>query len=131
MIARRFLKLLTSLRIYTKHFKITFNGDITSANKLWSSPHWSARSATKNKYSKIFKVLLLEAKVKKLEEFSLFIFYSTKHDCDNLSCIGKILVDTMKGVYVPDDDSRYYKSTHTIFDKSLPKGTVEFHIVGN
>lgn len=131
MIARRFLKLLITLRIYTKHFKITYDGDVTSANKIWEARHWSIRSAIKTKYSKIFKVLLLHAKVTKLSEFSLFIFYSTRHDCDNLFCLAKILVDTMKEVYVPNDDTRYYKSTHTIFDSNLPKGTIEFHLVGN
>ncbi len=39
-------------------------------------------------------------------------------------------MDTVKGKYLPEDDTRYYKSTHTIFDSTLPKGTVEFHLVG-
>jgi len=130
MIARRLLNLLIKLGIYQKHYKITYTGDITSANVVWESRHWSIRSAVKLKFSKIFKVLLLEAKVKKLEEFSLFILYSSKHDCDNLSCLGKIFVDTMKEVYIPNDDTRFYKSYHCIYDKSLPKNTVEFNVVG-
>ena len=131
MIARRFLKLLLTLRIYTKHFKITYDGDVTSANKLWASPHWSVRWKIEQSYNKIFKILLLKEKVKKMTEVSLFTFYNTKHDVDNIFCLNKIFMDTVKGKYLPEDDTRYYKSTHTIFDSNLPKGTIEFHLVGN
>lgn len=131
MIARRFLKLLLTLRIYTKHFKIIYDGDVTSANKIWASQHWSIRSTIKQKYHKIFEILLLNEKVKKMNEVSLFTFYNTKHDVDNIFCLNKILMDTVKGKYLPDDNTKHYKSTHTIFDSTLPKGTVEFHLVGN
>lgn len=131
MIARRFLNLLLTFRIYTRHYKITYDGDVTSANKIWESSHWTTRSAIKQKYHKIFEVLLLKHKVKPLTEVSLFTFYNTKHDVDNIFCLNKILMDTVKGKYLPDDNTKYYKSTHTIFDSNLSKGTVEFHLVGN
>lgn len=128
---RRLLGLLFTLGIYTKHYKVVYDGDITSANVVWSGGHWSQRSATKQKFEKIFTILLLEARITKpLTEFSLVVFYNTKHDCDNLSTIQKIFVDAMKGTYVADDTSKFYKSTHTIFDSVLPKGTVEIHIIG-
>jgi hypothetical protein len=130
MIARRLLNLLIKLGIYQKHYKITYTGDITSANKIYSSQHWSIRSALKNKYSKSFKILLLEARVKKMSELSLFTFYNSRHDVDNLFMLNKVMMDTIKGDYLPEDSSKYYKSTHTIFDSDLPKGTVEFNLVG-
>lgn len=127
---RRLLSLLFTLGIYDKHFKIVYDGDVTSSNKIWESKHWSVRSGIKTKYAKIFNILLLEAKVKSLKEMSLVTFFCTRHDVDNLQAIQKILVDTMKGKYIIDDNTKCFKSTHTIFDDSLPKGTVEFHILG-
>lgn len=61
---------------------------------------------------------------------SMFIFYNSRHDCDNLSSLGKIMADTIKGKYLPDDNTKHYKSTHIIFDGDLKKGTVEFHLIG-
>lgn len=130
MIARRFLNLLLKLGIYNKQCKLTYTGDITSANKIWESAHWSIRSAVKMKYSKIFTVLLLKEKPKKMSEASLFTFYNSRHDVDNIFCLNKILMDTVKQKYLPDDSTKHYKSTHTIYDSTLPKGTVEFYIVG-
>ena len=130
-LARRFLNLLFAFGVYKRHYKSVYNGDITSANKIWESKHWAIRSSTKNKFTKIFQVLLLEAKVKPLQEMSMFVFFNTRHDVDNLSAIQKIMADTLKGHYIPDDNTKHYKSTHTIFDSTLPKGTVEFHIIGN
>jgi Holliday junction resolvase RusA-like endonuclease len=72
----------------------------------------------------------MEAKVKVMQEFSLVTFYNTRHDCDNLSMIAKVLVDCMKDRYVVDDTNSVYKSTHTIFDPKLPRGVVEFHLIG-
>jgi hypothetical protein len=88
------------------------------------------RSGIKNKYSKIFAVLMLEAKFKKVDEMSLVLFYNNRMDCDNTFAMLKILADTIKGTYIPDDSNKYYKSCHSVFDNSLPKGTVEFHLIG-
>lgn len=129
-VIRRLLHLLFILGIYNKHFKFTYNGEITSANKIWESGHWSIRSGIKNQYAKIFTVLMLEAKFKKIDEMSLVIFYKSRHDVDNLFALMKIWGDTVKKRYIPNDTNRYYKSTHIIYDDSLPKGTIEFHLIG-
>jgi hypothetical protein len=129
-VIRRCLNLLFKFRIYNKHFVITYNGDISSANKIWSGVHFSVRSAMKNKYAKIFNTLLLEAKVKKMDEMSLVTFYRSRHDVDNLSSLTKVMADCIKGSFIEDDNPKFYKSTHTIFDESLPKGTIEFHLIG-
>jgi len=129
-LARRFLNLLFTFGFYSKHYKIVYNGKIASTNEFYEARHWSVRAGLKVKWSKIFDVLLIQAKVKPLKEFSVFIFYSSRHDADNLSIMGKMLVDTMKGKYIENDINRFYKSTHTIHDSSLPKNTFEFHIIG-
>ena len=127
---RRLLSLLFTLGFYDKHYKIVYDGDVASSNKIWESKHWTTRSAIKTKYAKIFTILLLQTKIKPLSEMSLVTFFNTRHDVDNLQAIQKICVDTMKGTYIPDDNTKHFKSTHTIFDNSLPKGVVEMHIIG-
>lgn len=128
---RRLLSLLFTLGIFTKHYKIIYNGEIISFNKLYSGGHWSKRSGMKNKYHKIFDILLLEAKVKPMKELFLAIFYNTRHDADNIVLTGKFLMDTVKGKYLVDDTSKYYKGIQIIHDSSLPKGTLELHLIGN
>jgi hypothetical protein len=130
VIFRRLLSLLFTLGFYKKHYKFFYDGEITSANKIWQSPHWAVRSGIKNKYAKIFTILMLEAKFKKVEEMNLVIFYKSRHDVDNLFALMKIWADSIKGTYIPDDSNKYYKSTHIIYDNSLEKGNVEFHLIG-
>jgi hypothetical protein len=127
---RRLLGLLFSLGIYSRHHKFTYSGEITSANKIWESKHWSVRSGIKNNYSKIFCTLMLEAKFRTVNEMSLIIFFRSRHDVDNLFALLKIWADSIKGTYIPDDSNKFYKSCHVIYDESLDKNTVEFHLIG-
>jgi hypothetical protein len=129
-LVRRLLSLLFTLGIYNKHYKLVWDGEIVSTNKFYEARHWTVRSGLKLKFSKIFDVLLTQGKVKPMSQLSLVIFYHNRMDCDNLSIMGKMLVDTMKGKYIPDDGNKIYQSTHTIFDSSLPKGLAEFHLIG-
>jgi hypothetical protein len=129
-IIRRFLNLLQTLGFFSKHYKLSYSGDIVSFNQLYAGGHWSKRSAIKTRFHGIFKILLLEAKVKPLTQMSLFIFFKTRHDPDNIVLTGKFLLDTMKGTYIPDDSTKFYKSIHVIHDESLTKGELQFHIIG-
>jgi hypothetical protein len=127
---RRLLSLLFTLGFYDKHYKIVWDGEITSTNKFYEARHWTVRSSLKIKYAKIFDALLLQAKVKPMKEISVVTFYCNRMDCDNLSIMTKMLVDTMKGKYIENDGTKFFKMTLTAFDESLPKGTVEFHLLG-
>jgi hypothetical protein len=130
LILRRLLKLLFILGIYDKHYVLTYDGEISSANKIWSGGHWSQRSAMKTKYHKIFEILLLQAKVKPLKEMSIVTLFNSRHDVDNLFSLSKCLADTIKGKYILEDNNKLYKMTLTAHDDKLPKGVVEFHIIG-
>jgi hypothetical protein len=129
-IVRRFLNLLFTVGIYNKHYKMTYTGDVTSANYIWEGGHWGKRNTVKERYSQIFSVMMREAQFAPINEMSLIVFYNTKHDVDNIQAICKIFVDTMKGVYIPDDNNKLYKSIHVAHDPDLPKKTVEFHVIG-
>jgi hypothetical protein len=127
---RRLLSLLFTLGIYNKHYTIAYTGEVVSFNQVYSGGHWSKRATVKKGYEEIFTVLLLQAKVKPMTEVSLITFYNSRMDCDNIAYIMKMLVDTLKGKYIQNDGNKFYKSCHTIYDPSLPKGMIQFHLVG-
>lgn len=129
MIARRFIKLLLIFGIYHRNYKIVYTGEASSANKIWSSVHWSVRSAIAQKFHNIFGILLLEAKVKPMKEMCIVLFYNSRFDCDNTSTLAKILADTIKEKYLEDDRTEFYKGLALVFDSSLPKNTYEFNIL--
>lgn len=129
MIARRFLRLLLVFGIYKRNYKITYTGEASSANKIWSSVHWSVRQAIAQKFHEIFTILLLEAKVKPMKEMCIILFYNSRFDCDNTSTLAKVLADTIKEKYLVDDRTEFYKGLALVFDDSLPKNTYEFNIL--
>lgn len=113
-------------------YKIVYSGGKTgklvSNNQFYSASHWAIRSALKNKWIGIYTTLCLEAKMKPFSSFDLRIIYNSNHDCDNVISNGKFLVDSLKGRYIKDDSSDYFKSLSVRRDKSLPKNTIEFYI---
>jgi hypothetical protein len=127
---RRLLKLLFVFNVYNKHYVLRYDGEVISFNKLYSGGHWSKRSGYKNRFSKIFTLLCLEANVQPMKEMFLVVFYNTRHDADNIVLSAKFLMDAMKGTYIVDDSSKYYKGIQVTHDPDLPKGMLEFHICG-
>ena len=77
-------------------YTITYKGKGVSLNAFYSQGHWHKRNAIKNEYGAIFRSLLQEAKVPKLDKFNMVIRYNSRHDLDNIVGMSKILVDTMK-----------------------------------
>jgi len=65
-----------------------------------------------------------------MKEMFLVIFFNTRHDCDNIVLTAKFLLDTMKGKYIEDDTSKFYKGIQIVHDSELPKGQLEMHILG-
>jgi hypothetical protein len=129
MIVRRFIKLLLAFRIFKKQYKVTYQGEMSSLNSVWSSKHWTVRNAIVQKFHKHFAILLLEAQVQKMHEMCIVLFYNSRLDCDNTSVAAKILADTIKEKYIPDDRTEFYKGLALIHDPALPKNTYEFNIL--
>lgn len=128
-IIRRLLRLLFTLGFFDKHYKIVWDGDMVSTNSLYSQKHWSARSAMKNKFIKIFSTLLLQQKVKPMKEMIIVLFSNSRMDIDNQSTGCKFLADAIKGSYLQDDSNKFYKGLFMVHDSNLPKGTYEYHII--
>lgn len=118
------------LKIYNKHFKLTYTGKIVSWNTLYSQKHWTKRNALKDKYHEIFTILTKQAKVKQMNEMVIVAFYNSKTDVDNTTVMCKWLADVVKIKHIEEDDNRFYKGIIVFFDEKLPKNTMQFHILG-
>ncbi len=123
--------MIIDLSNFKHHYKLQYTGEIVSDNVFYEARHWTVRNGLKNKYKKIYTILLLEAKVQQMSEIALVIRYNTNHDVDNTSIMGKMLVDTMKGQQIENDGKKFYKTRVTQYWKDLPKGTIEFNILGD
>ena len=71
---------------------------------------------------------MVAAGVQPMQKFSLHLRYNSKHDVDNLSLLGKLAVDTMKGRYIPDDTKKHYRGIHVQVDEELPHNHFVFTI---
>lgn len=109
-------------------YTFTHSGPVPSNNKAYSGMHWTKRKALADKWHLVFGSYLRAAGVKPMERFTLHLRYNSRHDCDNLSLLQKLAVDTMKGRYVPDDTKKHYRGTHTEVDEALPNNTFIFTI---
>jgi len=127
LIIRRLLKLF-------KTYKVVYTGQGVSNNQFYSGASgrnaWRVRAGIKDKYSKIFLILLLAAKIPKIAEYGLIVFYNSKMDTDNvLGGTVKLFADALKTKWVIDDSPKYCKFVVGAFDPTLPKNTTEFNIV--
>ncbi len=113
----------------TSSFSVTYQGAGFSLNDLYQQGHWSKRHNLKIKYSSIFLELLKKRNIKKFDDpFKLYIKYNSRHDVDNIIGMGKVFVDTMKDVYIPEDNKKYYKGVSVDIDESLPSNTFKFKV---
>lgn len=126
----RILNLLLKLKIVNNIYKIRYVGKIPSFNDIYETKHWSIRYALSKKYHQIFAILFKAAKLPKINEFSLYMTFNSRHDVDNLIAIEKFFTDALKeGNYIENDNQKSFKSIHIVLDKDLPVNTVDFTIV--
>ena len=108
---------------------MSYSGKVFSLNDLYKQGHWSIRSKLKNEFKEIFTDVMIKAKVKKMNNFYLILFFNTRHDTDNMVGMTKVFADTMKGVYVKDDTKDYYKGLCIFPDPTLKHGNIEIILV--
>lgn len=125
----RILLLLKRLNFIKNVYSVTYRGKIFSLNDLYRQGHWGVRKSLKNRYKSDFLALLQEGEVKFCNKFYVAIFYNTRHDPDNVIGVAKVLVDSMKDIYIPDDNKKFYKGIMIFPDETLDKNTVEFLII--
>ena len=114
--------------VFTINYKYTGKG--VSINDFYANSHWSNRNKLVNKYHKIFNALILESKIKKLNEFGIVIIYNSRHDPDNITGYEKLFTDCLKkmGIIV-DDNKKHYKIFSVIPDESLEMNTIIFKVL--
>lgn len=128
-----FEQLIASLKrkgevIRTK--KIVYQGGIPSLNDLYGTKHWTSRHRDAVKYHELFTWLLRSAlgtPKEKSGKFSVFIFFNSRHDTDNIIGIEKYFTDMLvKMGYVEDDNKKFFRALVIVPDERLKKNTVEF-----
>jgi hypothetical protein len=124
LIIRRLLKLFTS-------YSIIYEGVGVSNNLFYAGGSgqsgWRVRAGIKAKYSKIFGWLIKP--VPKLEQIACLVFFRSKHDCDNVVAMQKLLLDSLKGQKIVDDNTKHVLMTAQIYDPTLKHNTFEFVII--
>jgi hypothetical protein len=111
-----------------RSYTVKYTGQGLSLNSWYSGKHWSQRQKAKNFFKEKFLILFMEAKVKFLPQFKLHLKYNSRFDLDNVVAMAKIAVDTMKGIYIKNDDKKFYKGLTIEPDETLPKDTYVFII---
>src|SRR6478609_6738401 len=101
LIIRRLLKLFNT-------YSVIYQGVGVSSNQFYAGASgrnaWRVRSGIKDKYHKIFLILLSAAKLPKIQEYGLVIFYNNKMDTDNvIGGTGKLFLDSLRTKWVQDD----------------------------
>jgi len=128
----RFINLLVKFKIVKNVYKIRYVGKIPSFNDIYETKHWSVRYNLSQKYHKIFAILFKAAKLPKIQEFSLYMTFNSRHDVDNLIAIEKFFTDALtQGKYIENDNQKSFKSIHIVLDRDLPTNTVDFTIIAH
>jgi len=124
-----FIKKQVSDKFYTKTSTIRYTGEIPSLNDVYSGKHWTSRYKTSKLFHELFSILIKRNLSKHNGSFSLYVFYNSRHDVDNIVGIEKYFTDALvKSGYVKGDNKNYYKSVTYCYNTELPKNTVEFII---
>jgi hypothetical protein len=109
-------------------YEITYSGKCLSLNKV-KSQYWRQTESEKNQIKAVFEVLVLQARFKHMKQFTVAMFYNSRHDPDGVVFQLKVLVDVLrrKG-YIIDDSKKYWKGFSVTPDETLPSNTYRFLI---
>ena len=111
-------------------WKITYTGKVVSLNQ-YKSLHWRALKKIMDPLKRIFIISIKKAKIPNLKWMELTIYHNTRLDMDNVTGTIKPFVDCLRECEVITDDTAKQWDILTIkSDKTLPKKTVIFEIIG-
>ena len=80
-------------------------------NAYWSGKHWSKRKADAEYWHTLVRTELRRQGVKRMVDgpFAVRILWNDRLDLDNHAAMGKMIVDALKGVIIPDDSRRWFQ----------------------
>lgn len=82
-----------------------------SLNSIYAGVHWTKRQKHTEEFHWLVKAALMESNIplRKFEHPVMITFrWNDGLDIDNHAYMGKLIVDTLKGDLLYDDDKRYY-----------------------
>ena len=109
-------------------FKVPFEGSLSS-NKVYSTPHWTARSKMQKIWHSKFRRACTEAYPKgigsaKATLFSVDLQCRNRLDIDNNSIMFKMFVDTLRELgWVVEDSTKHFKSMSIKYVDSMKPNT--------
>ena len=80
-------------------------------NAYWTGKHWSKRKADAEYWHTLVRAELRRQGIKRGIEgpFAVRILWNDRLDLDNHAAMGKMIVDALKGVIIPDDSRRWFQ----------------------
>lgn len=109
-----------------RSYVITYSGPGLSSNKWYAGMHFAQRIKLKTEWRNRFKGIIALAGIQPMQRFRVDLRYRARLDCDNTSAMLKLFCDQLKGVYVPEDDTKYFKGFSVSFAPELPHNTFIF-----
>jgi hypothetical protein len=111
-----------------RSWEFTYSGPGLSLNAFYSGMHWTKRQKLKDSWKLVFRSLLKKAKVEQMQAYKVGLRYRSKHDCDNVIPLFKMLNDELKAGLVPEDSPKYWKELSIAYAPELPTNTFIFTI---
>lgn len=101
--------------------EIEWEGVDLSLNKWYANRHFSYRIKEKEFWSTLF-MKLLPKRTKKIDKYTITLYFNSRLDASNTIPMVKILEDTMKkNHYIIDDSKKFCKGISIFPDESMGK----------
>lgn len=112
-------------------FKVSFKGSLSS-NKVYSTPHWTARNRMQKTWHSKFRRACLDAYPdgvgqSKISLFRVDLTCRNRLDIDNNSIMFKMFVDTLRELdWIVEDNTKHFIGMSIEVDKNMEPNTGEF-----
>ena len=109
-------------------YELVYSGKGLSSNAWYAGMHWTKRQKLKDEWRSNFHPLIVAANMAGMQAMSLALTYRSRFDADNTTAMIKLLVDQLKGWFIPDDTPAHFRGFSVEYDSSLPHNTFVFKI---
>ena len=112
-------------------YELVYSGAGLSSNKWYAGMHWTKRQKLKDEWRSKFHPLISAANMAGMggmQAMRLRLTYRSRFDADNTTAMIKLLVDQLKGWFIPDDTPAHFRGFSVEYDGSLPHNTFVFAI---
>jgi hypothetical protein len=89
-------------------YHFNWSGAHISLNKWYSASHWTLRYEHKHEWHTIFKPLIKEQSVPKINQYKIELIYNSRLDPTNTITMVKLFEDTLKEMGIIEDDNKHF-----------------------